>query len=322
MRFHSIGRVCVPFATLVIVFRSLSDCPAAYRGSAVAVGNFDGVHAGHARLIERLRAMAARVGGPAVVLTFDPPPTRILRPEAAPEPLAWIERKIEILAELGVDAVMVYPTDKAFLDLEAREFFDRLIRRGLSARAMVEGPNFFFGRRRMGDVESLRRFCAEAGMPFETVEPVEINGQIVSSSRIRASVSAGRVEDARAMLVRPDRLRGTVVRGAGRGATLGFPTANLEGIDTLRPGPGIYAARALAENVGHPAAVCLGPNPTFGENAVKIEVHLIGFSGDLCGQPLEVDFLARIRDIERFDSVEDLVDRMARDVARTQEIAT
>ena len=187
----------------VTIFRSLDDLPEAFRGGAVSIGNFDGVHLGHARLVERLRAMARRVDGPAVVFTFDPSPTRILRPDAAPEPLLWVERKAEVLAEMGVDAVVVYPTSKSFLELEPREFFDRLIRDRLSARALVEGPNFFFGRHRAGNVEVLRRFCAEANMPFEVAEPVVLGGEIVSSSRVRALVSAGKVEEAAAMLGRP-----------------------------------------------------------------------------------------------------------------------
>ncbi len=286
----------------------------------MAIGNFDGVHLGHARLVERLRAMAAAVGGPAVVFTFDPPPTRVLRPKAAPEPLLWPERKIELLAALGADAVLVYPTDKALLELEARQFFDRIVRGRLAARAMVEGPNFFFGHHRSGNVELLRRFCGEAEMPFAVAEPVEIQGQIVSSSRIRLLVAGGRLDDARAMLGRPYRIRGVVVRGAGRGAQLGYPTANLEQIDTLLPGEGIYAARATAGGVWHPAAVSLGPNPTFDEGGLKAEAHLIGFQGTLYGQRLEVDFLARLRDIKRFATVEELLAQMARDVARTIEI--
>ncbi len=261
----------------MILLHSLADFPDTLRGSTVAIGNFDGVHLGHARLVERLRAMAAAVGGAAVVFTFDPPPVRVLRPEAAPEPLLWPERKIDLLAALGADAVLVYPTDKALLKLEARQFFDRIVRGRLAARAMVEGPNFFFGHHRSGNVELLRRFCGEVEMPFEVAEPVEVQGQIVSSSSIRSLVGAGRLEDARAMLGRPHRIRGVVVRGAGRGAELGYPTANLEQIETLLPGEGIYAARAMAGGVWYPAAVSLGPNPTFNEGARKIEAHLVGF---------------------------------------------
>jgi riboflavin kinase / FMN adenylyltransferase len=305
----------------VITLHSLDDFPETLRGGAVAIGNFDGVHLGHARLVERLRAMARRVDGPAIVFTFDPSPTRILRPEAAPEPLIWGQRKVEIFAEMGVDATVVYPTDRTLLELEAREFFDRIVRGRLAARAMAEGPNFFFGRNRTGNVEVLRRFCAEANMPFEVAEPVEIDGQIVSSSRIRAAVLAGRVDEARAMLGRPYRIRGTVVRGAGRGKQLGYPTANVAQIDTLLPAEGIYAARAHVENAWYPAAVSLGPNPTFGEGGLKVEAYLIGFDAMIYQRPIEVDFLARLREIRRFASVEALVAQMARDVERTAEVA-
>jgi riboflavin kinase / FMN adenylyltransferase len=319
----------------MILLHSLDDIPQIVRGGAVAIGNFDGVHLGHARLVGRLHAMAAAIAGPAVVFTFDPPPTRILRPDAAPEPLVWIERKVELLAELGVDAVWVYPTDRALLEMEAREFFDRMVRRRLDARAMVEGPNFFFGRRRSGNVDVLRQFCAEAGMPFEAAGPIEVGGQMVSSSRIREAIMAGQVEEARAMLGRPHRIRGVAIHGSGRGAAIGFPTANLEGIDTLLPAEGIYAARAyirptpcavadgtrsVPATIICPAAVNIGPNPTFGEGRLKIEAHLVGFQGDLYDRPMEIDFLARLREIKRFPSVDALLVQIAADVARTVEL--
>lgn len=264
--------------------------------------------------------MAQRVGGPTIVFTFDPPPVRLLRPEAAPEPLVWIERKIELLEQLGVDAVLVYPTDRAFLEIEARDFFDRVVRRRMGAKAMVEGPNFFFGHNRSGNVDSLRRFCNEAGMPFEVTDPVDVEGRIVSSSRIRLAIAEGHVDEARLMLGRPYRIRGTVVRGAGRGATLGYPTANVGRIDTLLPGKGIYAARAYSEGAWHPAAVSLGPNPTFGEGALKVEVFIIDFHETIYDRPIQVDFLSRIRDIRKFESVEALIDQMALDVKQTLEI--
>lgn len=303
------------------LLRNLTDFSPAFRGGAVAIGNFDGVHLGHARLLGRLRAMAQQVGGPAVVLTFDPPPVRILRPEAAPEPLIWVERKTEILAELGVDATVVYPTSKTFLELDARQFFDHVVRDRLAARAVVEGPNFFFGHNRSGNVEVLRLFCAEAHMPFEVTEPVEVGGRIVSSSGIRSLVAAGRLANARQMLGRPYRIRGTVARGAGRGRQIGYPTANVARIDTLLPGEGVYAALARADQSWYPAAVSLGPNSTFGEGELKVEAYLVGFQGMIYDQPIEVDFLTRLREIKRFASVDALVAQMAHDVARTVELA-
>lgn len=306
----------------MILLRSLDDIPETIRGGAVAIGNFDGVHLGHARLVERLRVMAGKVDGPAVVFTFDPPPTRLLRPNAAPEPLIWIDRKTELLAELGADAILVYPTSKAFLELEARQFFDHVVRDRLGARAMVEGPNFFFGHNRSGNVEVLREFCSEANMPFEVAEPVAVDGQIVSSSRIRSLVSAGRVDEARRMLGRPYRIRGVVARGEGRGTGLGYPTANVSQIDTLLPGEGVYAARACIKRAWHPAAVSVGPNLTFNEGDRKVEAFLIGFHDAIYDQPIEVDFLARLRDIMRFASVDALVAQMGRDVTKTLEIVS
>ena len=302
------------------ILHSLSDFPDALRGGAVTIGNFDGVHLGHARLVERLTAMARRAAGPAVVFTFDPPPVRILRPDAAPEPLMPVDRRVELLGRLGVDAILVYPTDLALLRLEAREFFDQIVRGRLGSRAMVEGPNFFFGHNRSGNVEVLRRFCEETRMPLELVAPLEIGGQAVSSSRIRSLVLEGRLDEARLMLGRPYRIRGPVIDGAGRGTGLGYPTANLGPIDTLTPGEGIYATRASAEGRWYPAAVNVGPSPTFDDPAAKIEAFLIGFQGAIRRQTVEVDFLSRLRDIRRFPSPEALVAQMALDVARTVEL--
>jgi riboflavin kinase/FMN adenylyltransferase len=285
------------------------------------VGNFDGVHRGHARIIERLLAMATELGGPAVVLTFDPHPVRILHPEHAPPPLTWTDRKAELLAELGVDAVIAYPTDAALVQLGPREFFDRIVRGALAARTMVEGPNFFFGHDRAGDIRLLRELCGQAGVALEVVEPVAIDGQIVSSSRVRALVAEGRMEDVSRLLTRPYRIRGRVIRGAGRGVKLGYPTANLGDVATLLPGEGIYAGRGLADGAWWPGAISLGPNPTFDEGGLKVEVYLLDYRGLLYDRWIEVDFLARLRNIIKFASVDELVAQMARDVAATRAVA-
>jgi riboflavin kinase/FMN adenylyltransferase len=243
---------------------------------------------------------------------------RILRPQHAPPPLTWTDRKAELLGELGIDALVAFPTDAAFLQLGPREFFDRIVRDALGARAIVEGSNFFFGHGRQGNVDLLRRFCDEAGMILEVVEPVKVDGQVVSSSRVRALVSEGRMEDVCRLLTRPYRIRGRVIHGAGRGAQLGYPTANLSDVATLLPAEGIYAGRALADGAWWPAAISLGPNPTFDEGGLKVEAHLLDYRGDLYDRWIEVDFLARLRDIVRFASVEGLLTEMQRDVAATR----
>jgi len=306
----------------VKLFRGLDGLSADCCGGAAAIGNFDGVHLGHARIIERLRAMAARVGGPATVFTFDPPPNRILRPEQAPMPLCWLERKVELLSELGVDVVVAYPTDAAFLAQTPEEFFDRVVLGKLHAKALVEGRNFLFGRDRTGDVRLLEQFCQQAGLLLEIVDPVQIDGAEVSSSRIRQLLACGQIAAANRLLGRPHRIRGRVVRGAGRGNKLGFPTANLDSVDTLLPAPGIYAGRAEADGCWWPAAISLGPNPTFDESVAKIEAYLLDYQGCLYDRPLTVDFLARLREIKRFDSVDNLIAEMTADVAQVRRIVS
>ena len=303
------------------LIRSLDQLPVAWRGGAVAIGNYDGVHLGHAQIAERLLAAARQVGGPAVMFTFDPSPAALLRPDHAPAPLTWLERKVELLLALGIDGVIAYPTDQALLRHSAQFFFEHIILYRLAARAMVEGPNFFFGHNREGNVELLQHFCQRSGLNFEIVTPVEVDGQIVSSSRIRALVAAGNVELAARMLDRPYRIRGDVIRGAGRGTQLGFPTANLGRVDTLLPGEGIYAGVAHVDGQRWPAAMSLGPNPTFDEGRLKVEVHLDGYQGNLYDRQIEVDFLARLRDIVRYHSVAELVAQLQRDVQATRELA-
>jgi riboflavin kinase/FMN adenylyltransferase len=302
----------------VKLLRSLIDFPSSLRGGAVAIGNFDGVHLGHARIVERLLARAKEVGGPAIVFTFDPHPVRLLRPEHAPPPLTWTDRKAELLAQLGVDAMIAYPTDETLLALSPQDFFSRIVRESLAANAMVEGPNFYFGRNRAGTIDVLRALCAEFKITLDIVEPLQVAGDIVSSSRVRKLIQAGDVSAAAELLTQLYRIRGMVTHGAARGAKLGFPTANLDAIDTLLPALGVYAGRAILPDQAWPAAINLGPSPTFGEQAVKVEVHLIGFTGSLYGQPLEVDFVSRLRDIRRFGSVGELKAQLDEDIAQSR----
>ncbi|TWT43365.1 bifunctional riboflavin kinase/FAD synthetase [Botrimarina hoheduenensis] len=306
----------------MLIVRQIDDLPAELRGGAVTIGNFDGVHRGHARLVERLRMRAQDVGGPAIVFTFDPHPVRLLRPEQCPPPLTWTERKAELLARLGVDGVVAYPTSRALLGLSARQFFDQIVVEKLAAKAMVEGPNFYFGRSREGNVSLLGEFTAAAGMTLDVVASAEEQGQMISSSRIRNLIGdQGDVAAAGAMLTAPYRLRGIVTHGAGRGATIGFPTANLEGIDTLLPAHGVYAGVGWRGDKSWPAAINIGPNPTFGESTAKLEAHLIGCNESLYGQPMELDFLDRLRDVRRFDTTVELTDQVSQDIASAQRIA-
>jgi riboflavin kinase/FMN adenylyltransferase len=307
----------------VIKIENVRDFPAAARGAYVTIGNFDGVHRGHQRLIARLRDRADAAGVPAVAITFDPHPVALLRPDKAPVPLVWPEREVELLKRAGASEVGVFQTGDWLLGLSSREFFDRVIREQFNAQGLVEGPNFAFGRDRQGDVATLASWCADSRIDFEVVEPTLVDGRLVSSSRIREALHDGKAREAAEMLGRPHRIRGVVTHGAARGRGLGFPTANLDDIDTLIPLDGVYAALAWVEGEESPWPVAcnIGPNPTFGEQIRKVEAHLIGYNGDLYGRRVELDFLERIRGTRRFEGLDDLLGQIQKDVERADEIA-
>jgi len=304
----------------VKLLRNLDQVTDQLRGGAVSIGNFDGVHLGHARIIKKLIKRSKQVEGSSIVFTFEPHPVRILRPHQAPPSLTSIERKKELLEELGVDVMIAFPTDENFLQLSSHDFFEQILLKNLNAKAIVEGPNFFFGHDRLGNVDVMGQFCAAVNIQFEVVEPFVYNGQIVSSSRIRRAIASGNVADAAAMLTRPYRIHGTVVPGARRGAKLGFPTANIDKIDTIMPGPGIYAGQAIVENKSLPAAINIGPCPTFDENTHRIESHILDFDDDIYGANLRVDLLEQLREIKKFDNVDKMTEQLKLDVQRTREV--
>jgi len=275
------------------------------RPRRVAVGEFDGVHLGHREVIR----------GSDTVLTFEPHPLQVIRPEAAPKLLTSLDVKSELIADLGVEELVVVPFDHGFAEQTPAEFIDRVLVERLGAVRVAVGENFRFGHRAAGDTALLA-----ADPRFETsIFPlVEEGDEVVSSSHIRGLVLAGEVELAAKFLGAPFQLRGLVVSGDRRGRELGFPTANIIPDQALvYPGNGVYAARANGEC----AAVSVGVRPTFGTGrAVLIEAYLIDRDVDLYGQTLKVEFLSRLRGERRFDSVEALVEQMHRDVEMTRAV--
>ncbi len=302
------------------LYRKLADLPDSLRGGAITIGNFDGVHRGHESLVHVLNHHAERLGGASIVFTFDPHPVRILRPDQCPPPLTWTDRKADLLAELGVDAVVAFPTNLELLSLSYRDFFQQIVVDQIGAKAMVEGPNFYFGRKRRGDTEKLAELCTEFKIELSIVEPLKTGDQFISSSHIRERIKAGDVEQASSMLTHPYRIRGMVTHGASRGTTIGFPTANLDAIDTLIPAPGVYAGRTYVDGRSHWSAINIGPNPTFREHILKVESHLLDFEGSLYGQPVEVDFVARLREIQKFESTAELIEQLKQDVIQTRKL--
>jgi riboflavin kinase/FMN adenylyltransferase len=212
--------------------------------------------------------------------------------------------------------MLAYPTDEALLELTPTEFFHRIVIESLQARALVEGPNFFFGKNRQGGVQTLAVLCRDHGCVLEVVAPTEDEGTMISSSRIRQLLATGDCDQANTLLTEPYQLQGTVIPGAQRGRQLGFPTANLADVNTLIPAAGVYGGRTWIDGREWPAAINVGTNPTFGEDQTKLEVHVVGFSGQLYGKRLEVDFLTRLRDIQAFVGIDQLKQQLHRDIAR------
>lgn len=295
--------------------------PPEAKGGAITIGNFDGVHRGHRELVSRLRRMADQVSGPAIVLTFDPPPSHLLRPESAPPSLTWMERRAEILFDLGVDVLCVCTTTYNLLELSAESFFRQILIEKLGISAIVEGPNFRFGKDRLGDIELLGEFCQQYEVELSIASGQSDDGEWISSSRIRTMIAKGEMAAANRLLVEPYRLKGLVVHGEARGRQIGFPTANLEQVPVMIPAPGVYAGRGFVNGQAFPAAINIGPNPTFGEAINKVEVHLIHFASDLYGQHLELELFEKLRSIHAFASKDELIEQLKVDSKRAQQIA-
>ncbi len=300
---------------------SLKDLPSELRGGAVAIGNFDGVHLGHAGLVRALVAEAQRLAAPSVIFTFDPPPIALLNPDIVlGAPLTNIERRAELLHELGVDVVVAYPTDLNLLRLSAEEFFQQVLLDALGAHALVEGPNFRFGHNRLGDVALLDRLCKASGLSLTIVEATDDSEGMISSTRIRQLINAGEIARANELLVRPYQIIGQVGHGAARGRTIGTPTANLTNVRVLVPPHGVYAGCVPVANGRCAAAIHIGPNPTFGDEAIKVEVHLIDWNGELYDSDLQCIFLDRLREVRSFPSAVELRNQIGIDIERCRAI--
>lgn len=294
------------------------------RDPVIAIGIFDGVHRGHQALLERARAASGDGGGDVVALTFDPHPARLLAPALAPPLIVSVDRRVELLGAAGADVVVVEPFTRTLADTEDDAFARRILHRDLQARHVVVGYDFSFGRGRRGDVTRLEAFGRELGFGVSVVRRVSVHGLTCSSTKIREFVLEGRVEGAGVLLGRPFEITGAVEPGQQRGRALGFPTANLRPESELLPRAGIYAGRAVVldgDQQSAVAAISIGTNPTFESGrGITVEAHLLDFSADLYGRRVRLELRERLRDEQRFASVEALVAQMHQDVARTREV--
>lgn len=286
------------------------------RGTVATVGTFDGVHLGHWSVLQEITRRAEATDRRSVLVTFDPHPLRIVRPEHAPPLLTTPLEKKEILAESGLDWAVFISFTEALSRYEPRRFVEEILLARLGVEELVIGYDHGFGRDRSGDPETLTAIGAELGFAVDVVPPVEVGDRAISSSRIRAAIDAADMAEAHACLGRPYSIRGVVVRGEGRGRDLGFPTANLhmgDG-DKLIPPQGIYAVRAVLRGGTYKGALHLGPRPTFQGSPPSIELHVLDLDRDLYGEEVRVDFIEHLREIRPFTTVEALVDQIRDDV--------
>jgi riboflavin kinase/FMN adenylyltransferase len=305
------------------VLRGLDSLPIARDASAVTIGFFDGVHRGHQAVISRTVELARTDGLTPVAVTFDRHPREILTPGTAPKLLTTLEQKIALIEPLGIESVVVLEFTEDFSRWPPERFVDDVLASGLHASLVVVGANFTFGHKALGNIFTLGDLGLSHGFEVRPMGLLTVEGRRVSATSIREALSAGDLNWPELALGRRYSVEGPVVRGAGRGATLGFPTANLN-VDPriLLPSDGVYAGRATVGGRTHTAAINIGTNPTFGQEPLRLEAFLLDFEGDLLGQDMAVDFWVRLRDELRFESTDALVEAIREDVARTRHIVS
>ena len=290
----------------------------------MTLGNFDGVHLGHQCILASAGALADAEGMPVVAMTFDPPPDLVLRPDDQPQRITLAARKAALLCDCGADYVVTARTDMALLALSPEKFVREILVGHFAPRHIVEGNNFFYGRRRAGDVRNLRNSGVECGFTVHLAESVVADfgdGPLqISSTLIRGMLLRGRIEPAARALGRRFEICGTVVEGMQRGREMNYPTANIDPGQQIIPGDGVYAGVAIVDESEYPAAISIGDQPTFGDAGRTIEAFLLDVDGCFYGKVMTLGFEARLRDQARFESPAELADQMRKDVERVREI--
>ncbi len=305
----------------MITIRQFEDIPEELHGSFVTIGNFDGVHRGHQYLFQHLVRQARSAGGKAVVITFDPHPKMILHPDRRPFYLiTTIAEKIELIAAQGVDGLLIIPFSLEFSRTTAQEFVCDLLWGKLRIRKILIGHDYTFGRGKEGNEAFLVDRGKQLGFAVEVMNAFTANETIISSTLVRNAILAGDVKMAATCLGRPYNLVGTIVPGHRRGAELGFPTANIQPEKVLVPARGVYAALARLEDQTYRSVLNIGWNPTFADQQMSIEVHLLDFQGDIYGKSLEILFYEKLREEAKFSGPAELIAQIKRDVARAREI--
>lgn len=302
----------------MLLVRDIAHIPAPLPHPVMALGVFDGLHLGHQVILRRVVARARENNGCAVLVTFEPHPQKVISPADAPLLLQTSTQKQELLAALGIDLLVIIPFTRRLSLYSPREFVEKVLQPS-GVREIYVGQNFRFGHKRAGDFNQLKVLGKELGFEVFSTEPVCFRGARISSTRIRSHLQEGRAALARRLLGRPYQLVGTVVRGAGRGKGLGFPTANLKPENELIPATGVYASRIHYQQAVYVAATNVGYRPTLygaAEKEAVVEIHLLNFDGNLYGRSLRLDFCLRLREERKFANIDALKRQMQKDIQR------
>jgi len=304
------------------IYNNLENIKAPIADSFVTIGNFDGVHLGHHMLFSEVVSKAYHMQGTSVVITFDPHPLQVMRPEIGIKLISTYEQKVELIELAGIDILVVIPFTRNFAATSAEAFVDEVLIRTIGVRELVVGYDYAFGKGRQGNIEFLKEQGRLKGFPVTVVEPYYVNDMLVSSSKIRELVSQGRMMDVKKLLGRNYQIRGTVQEGKKRGGpVVGFKTANLNlSEEDLCPKHGVYVTQVVYEGKCYGGVLNIGYNPTFGENRLSAETHIFDFSQDIYGKKIKINLLKYLRGEKKFSGPEELSEQIHQDIRQAKEI--
>jgi riboflavin kinase / FMN adenylyltransferase len=304
----------------MILITDLSKIRNRFESSIITLGNFDGLHLGHQELIRKIIQRAEETASLSMVVTFRPHPLKILAPEKCPPLISIYEEKIRLFEKLGIDVLVKIPFSLDFAAMEPRDFVKNILCDLLGAKEIFVGYNYRFGKGRKGDIRMLRELGEEFGFAVREVEQVSLNGEVISSTRIRQLLKNGEVEDAAKFLGRPYALCGIVVKGDGRGRGLGFPTANIASRHAIIPSNGVYAVKLFVRDRHYNGVVNIGMRPTFDARTLAIEVHIFDFDEDVYGEEVSIYFIGRIRGEKKFAGAPELISQIKDDITTAKEL--
>jgi len=306
---------------LINIINDIKEIKNHLKNPVLTIGNFDGVHKGHLALFDKVKQIAKAISGQSVVMTFDPHPVKVMKPRNGPLLITPIKQKLKLISDAGIDVIFCISFNKQFGAISARDFVREILVNRVGVREIVVGYDYTFGSGRQGDIKLLQNMGKELGFKVHVIEPIYLDEALVSSTYIRDLLLEGDLAEAKRFLGRDYQISGIVIKGAGRGAkVLGIPTANLLTIDELIPKKGVYAVIVDLEDGSYYGVCNIGNNPTFGENALSIETHLLDFNKDILGKEFVIKFLHRLREEKTFDSKEELADQIIKDIKRAREL--